>query len=156
MSKLFAEIILRYFENQLEFRMPFYNGIHIFKIKSLEFGYDSATVICQTEPYKDIVQAISLSRLEDVLLGREIPPMRFMYVNRWFDEVGIPHYHGIFSVYPTLVLAQKHTVFTMLDVPVDLIYQATSEEDMLNYLEDVKRNQGNQDNEDGLGTMGWL
>jgi hypothetical protein len=156
--KWYPEVVESYFEKQSSFEMLYYDGMHSFRIKSLDFGYDAASIICiDDSAYRDEEQAISLNRLEDILLAKETPPLRFIYVNRWHDEKGVPHYHGVYSKYPTLALAQKHTVFTALAIAVDLVYQAESEEDMFAYLADVNRNSGNDsENLDSLGTMDWL
>lgn len=158
MPKFYPEIVEHYFNEQLEFTMLYYDSIHKFKVHSLDFGYDNANVICVDEGvWNGEKQGVSLSRLEDILLGKETPPSRFMYVNRWYDEKEIPHYHGIYSLYPTLALAQKHTKFTVLACAVDLVYQASSEEDMFDYLADVNRNKGSDsENLDSLGSMDWL
>ena len=155
--KFYPEIVQHYFENETTFTMQFLAGVYHFKIHSLDFGYDAATVICQDESYEGEIQAISLSRLEDVLLSRETPPMRFIYINRWYDDKSIPHYHGLYSHYPTIELAQKHTKFTILACDVDLVYQADNEEDMFDYLHDVNVNNKDADeNLDSLGSMDWL
>lgn len=122
--------------------MPFYgDACAEFIIHGLDFGYGVAELECVNGAYKDLRQSIALPLLHQLLDGIPLSTQAtFYYVCRWFDADNVPHFFGVYSKYATLEEAQRLTRFHMIDVPVDLVYQAIDEDDMQNYLSDVNRN----------------
>jgi hypothetical protein len=63
----------------------------------------------------------------------------------------------VYSKYQSIEEAKRNVKFSMLDVadsPVDIVYQATDEDDMFLYLHDVNQNANKDDNTDGLSPYG--
>jgi len=84
----------------------------------------------------------------------DFPHGYYWYVQRWYDDARIPHYHGIRSDASTLSLAQITVKFNLIACPVDLVYGPCSVDDLMEYMADV----GNviDDGSDDIGTLGWL
>lgn len=60
------------------------------------------------------------------------------YVNRWYDDDGVPHYFGLASTQPTIEDANKYIKFNVIAVPVDIVYGPCSEADMHEYMADMQ------------------
>ncbi len=80
---------------------------------------------------------------------------KYYYVNRWYDDEGVPHYHGIITTWPTLKEAQANVRFNMLAVSVDLVYGPCTEQEMFEYMGDVLANPPSDELGD-MGTFWWL
>jgi hypothetical protein len=138
----YTEIVWQAWVNQTVFAMPYYaDSIAPFRVKALDYSYDIAHLICTDGTYEDSEQFVSLSMLQCLLEGKTIDHQQiFLYANRWFDDDGVPHYHGIYSSHSTIEEAQANTQFNVLDIPVDLVYQALDIDDLYTYLHDVNEN----------------
>jgi hypothetical protein len=76
------------------------------------------------------------------------------FVNRWYDEAGIPHYFGIRAEWQSLAEAKANAEWNLLDVTSDFVYMADTEAEMSAYQRDVLVNC--DDTNDDIGTRSWL
>lgn len=130
------------------FTMPFFgDSAAKFRVHGLDYAYDVAELVCVEGDYEGEKQSVSFGVLKRLLNGEGIKAAQYRYVNRWFDENGVPHFFGVYSKYPTIEETQRNVQFSAIDTPVDIVYQAVDEDDMFAYLHDVNRNQDNEDSD---------
>lgn len=148
-------IIWDAWKNKTEFRMEYHGVICIWEIWGLDFGYDIADLLCIGGIHLDSRQCISTLKLLEILSGNELEQVTFRYVNRWHDDKGVPHHHGVLSKYATLEEAQANIKFNMLDVDTNLVYGPCTEDEMYEFMGDFI-DETNDDSDIGdIGTLGW-
>jgi hypothetical protein len=82
-------------------------------------------------------------------------PQDGFFVNRWYDEDGVPHYFGIHApAYNTLAAAQKAVKFNVIDTPTDIVYGPCSLQECFDFMRDVLVYPPGDDLAD-IGSLGW-
>jgi len=84
----------------------------------------------------------------------DFPDGYYWYVQRWYDDHGVQHYHGVRSKYNNIHDAQKHMKFNLLASPVDLVYGPCNNViELSGYLSDVNNCVDGGDSD--IGTLRW-
>ena len=77
------------------------------------------------------------------------------FVNRWYDDAGVPHYFGILAgQFETFKDAQAGVVFNVIDTPVDLVYGPCTLQECYAFMGDCLVNRPDDDLSD-IGTLDW-